>query len=218
MKKLELLLEDTTTALQKCAHCHKLFTRSQREWQKCSKVKVVQIDAIGQTHQKHTVDKSWDTNKFVQFMRSTKKLEWPMIFWKMYASIVDFECVGCDERFEGTTLNMCSYHPVKSFFGYNQNMGFYSCCYAESQRFKVRDQRGGCKTRPHIVEGDLESNFDYWTIYKQRTDCCEPYIFEKSHYGTGTASEVCNNPCGVDIKNCLSSLMKDFRQEVFGDD
>jgi len=72
-------------------------------------------------------------------MRSTKKLEWPMIFWKMYASIVDFECVGCDERFEGTTLNMCSYHPVKSFFGYNQNMGFYSCCYAESQRFKVRD-------------------------------------------------------------------------------
>lgn len=50
-----------------------------------------------------------------------KKMEWPVIFWKIFATLVDFECTECHQQFPGNKLNHCSFHLSKAFFGYNQN-------------------------------------------------------------------------------------------------
>ena len=85
MKKLEQLFEEENNMLNKCANCNYLFSNNQKEWMYCPKANPF-IDAHGDPISKHSIDKLWDINKFVMFLRS-KNITWMEIFWKMFARL-----------------------------------------------------------------------------------------------------------------------------------
>lgn len=70
----------------------------------------------------HVADKDFELNKFVISLRS-KKIPWKDLFWKFFSCVLDFKCDHCDERFTGNRINACSYHPIRPFFTYGENIG-----------------------------------------------------------------------------------------------
>ena len=121
MKKLEILFQDSQNMLQRCAHCSSLFTSSQRRWQLCDKGQIF-VDAHGEIASPHVADKGFELNKFVLSLRA-KKIPWKDLFWKLFACVIEFHCIECDQKFTGNRLNQCSYHPKRSFFNMNAEKG-----------------------------------------------------------------------------------------------
>lgn len=80
--------------MHRCAFCGKLFTLEQREWMQCKKAKIF-IDFHGSVIAKHVVDRSWEINKFVSFIREKYHLSWRRIYWKIWAHTVTMECSVC---------------------------------------------------------------------------------------------------------------------------
>ena len=98
MKKLEAHFNEHP--LSRCVHCNQLFTKAQRDWQECPNARTF-VDAHGQAKRYHTVDSEWDLNRFVTFLRNTKKLEWQTLYWKLVACTLTYECERCDRNFAG---------------------------------------------------------------------------------------------------------------------
>lgn len=86
MKKLEFLFDDENNMLNRCANCSGLFSHSQRDWMVCPKGDVY-IDCFGQEQRKHKIDRLWDINKFVEYLRKGRQITWQEIFWKMFARL-----------------------------------------------------------------------------------------------------------------------------------
>ena len=119
MKKLELIFEDESNVLNRCIYCNQLYTNAQREWMQCSKAKIF-IDFHGSVIAQHISDRAWDVNKFVMYLRQ-KQVPWKEIFWKLYAHLHDFDCSTCDQKFVGSEMNYCSFHPMASKFNFGSN-------------------------------------------------------------------------------------------------
>ena len=68
MKKLELVFEDESNLIMKCAYCSQLYTSKQREWMVCPKAKIF-IDFHGTVIAQHVSDRNFDINKFVMYLR-----------------------------------------------------------------------------------------------------------------------------------------------------
>jgi len=142
MKKLELLFADSDNLLNRCAHCNQLFTNTQRKWQVCDKAQIF-VDAHGQVKATHVADRNFELNKFVISLRA-KKVSWKDLFWKLFACVLDFKCIDCNERFTGDKLNHCHYHTKEPFYTYGTNKGSYLCCNTETQRFSTGHPERGC--------------------------------------------------------------------------
>lgn len=121
MKKLELLFADSDNLLNRCAHCSQLFTNLQRKWMVCEKAQIF-VDAHGEVKASHVADRNFELNKFVISLRA-KKVSWKDLFWKLFACVLDFKCVTCNERFTGNRINHCNYHPKQQFYTYGTNKG-----------------------------------------------------------------------------------------------
>jgi DNA-directed RNA polymerase subunit RPC12/RpoP len=100
MNKLHLLLEDESAHLYKCSYCTKLFTQQQQEKFGCPKAKIF-IDYHGSVIAKHMLDRSFDSKKFITFLKNSLKYTWRQIYWKIYSHTIDFECKTCDKPFNG---------------------------------------------------------------------------------------------------------------------
>jgi len=103
MKKLEILFQDSQNLLSRCAHCSSLFTSSQKRWQLCPKGQIF-VDAHGELSAPHVADKAFELNKFVLSLRA-KKIPWKDLFWKLFACVIEFQCISCESKFTGSTLN-----------------------------------------------------------------------------------------------------------------
>lgn len=89
MKKLEMMLEDESNMLHRCAYCNQLFNMGHREWMVCSKAKIF-IDFHGNVIAQHVADQQWDINKFIAYMRNSHNLNWKDIYWKIFARTLKF--------------------------------------------------------------------------------------------------------------------------------
>jgi hypothetical protein len=49
-------------------------------------------------------------------------------------------------------------------------------------------------------------------------DVCEPFKYSKMHYGTSSKAEIINNPFGVNMETCLSTLIREFMTQNMGDE
>lgn len=107
--------------LQRCAHCGCLFTSSQKRWQLCERGQIL-VDAHGELMSPHVADKAFELNKFVLSLRA-KKIPWRDLFWKLFACVIEFQCLTCNHKFTGNKLNQCSFHPKRSFFNMNTDKG-----------------------------------------------------------------------------------------------
>ena len=114
MKKLEIFFE--SNYLHRCTNCSALFTKAQRKWQECPGAREY-IDAHGNAKHLHTLDAKWDLNKFVLYLRNTKKIEWPAIYWKLVAAATTYDCLRCEKPFAANTMNQCDYHLSVPFEG-----------------------------------------------------------------------------------------------------
>jgi hypothetical protein len=148
VKKLELLLEDENNSLFRCIYCNKLFTRGQKPWMVCSKANIF-IDFHGRVIAEHVADRSWDTNKFIHYLRQQCALSWREIYWKIWARLHTLHCAVCDRRFVVAEFGHCSYHAQKPRFGSGSNRGMYPCCNAPAIRFDTALKTYGCQAANH---------------------------------------------------------------------
>lgn len=99
----------------------------------CPNAKIF-IDFHGHVIAQHVADRFFDLNGFIQFMNNQKTVKWKDIYWKIWARLINFECVKCESKFVGSELSYCRYHPStvsqgqKPKFQYGSNKGTYPCC------------------------------------------------------------------------------------------
>lgn len=80
------------------------------------------IDFHGTVIAKHVADRYWDMNRFIQFLRK-EGVAWKEIYWKIWGRLQSFECKTCNQRFIGSNLLHCSFHPQHPKFQYSSNVG-----------------------------------------------------------------------------------------------
>ena len=117
----------------------------------CPKAKIF-IDFHGDVIQQHQSDRAWDVNKFVMYLRQ-KQVPWREIFWKLYAKLEIFDCAECGQKFTGSEINHCSFHPMSPRFNFGHNAGVYPCCSAEALRFSTCGVKSGCTSKNHTLKG-----------------------------------------------------------------
>lgn len=153
LKKLEQLLEQNEHCLYKCQLCQNVFAKKHHEWLPCTKAKLY-IDFRGKVHAKHSIDDSWNVNKYL--IQLKRAMPWRDVYWKVWGTLHSLACKRCNARFPVCEMNHCSYHPDKPVFESGTNIGVYPCCKSQALRF---DSSGamviGCTARNHVVTPTL---------------------------------------------------------------
>ena len=183
IKKLELLLEDENNSLFRCVYCNKLFTRAQKAWMVCAKAKIF-IDFHGNVIAEHVADRSWDSNKFISFLRHQGSLSWREVYWKIWARLTTLHCAVCDHNFVAAEVGHCSYHSQNPKFGSGTNRGVYACCNAPAIRFDTALKTYGCQAKMHELSAVGASPADK-VLMKKILDrahiIAEPFISEHNY-------------------------------------
>lgn len=124
MKKLEDLLDEENNLMHRCFYCNTLFTNKQRSWMTCSKAEIF-IDFHGSVIAQHVADRNFDLSRFINYLQEKKQLSWRDIYWRIWARLMEFDCVSCESKFVGAELAHCSYHPQNPRFNAGSNVGRY---------------------------------------------------------------------------------------------
>lgn len=156
MKKLELLLEDESNVLFRCAYCNKLYTRSQKAWMICTKAKLF-IDFHGNVIAEHVADRNWEINKFIHFLRQQGGLSWRETYWKIWSHLITLHCGICDRNFVGAEIWHCSFHSQRAKFNNGSNKGDYPCCKAPAIRFDTALKYSGCCAKSHELSNSWKT-------------------------------------------------------------
>eukprot|EP00742_Colponemidia_sp_Colp-10_P012057 GILJ01013485.1.p1 GENE.GILJ01013485.1~~GILJ01013485.1.p1 ORF type:complete len:740 (+),score=117.42 GILJ01013485.1:42-2261(+) len=166
-KKVEQLLEELSSsqrALSKCAQCSQLFTAAQRSALVCPEAKIF-IDFHGRVVSQHIADRNWHVNQFIQELVAAG-VGWKEIYWRIWSICFDFDCTSCKQRFIGSDLFRCSYHPEIPLFTAGSNAGIYPCCQATAIRFDTSVKRHGCRYKSHIVRPEDSVTQSFQTLVK----------------------------------------------------
>lgn len=123
MKKLELLLEDVPkNLLYRCVNCSQILASKYFQLLDCPRAKP-RIDVNGQLRATHLLEKTWETKKFINFVRETYRISWREIFWKVWGYVNGFKCKVCDNFFLMAHHDHCTYHPMKPLYDKSPNEG-----------------------------------------------------------------------------------------------
>lgn len=106
------------------------------------------IDFHGNVIAEHVVDRNWDYNKFISFLKS-QGFAWKDIYWKLWGRLISYDCLSCGEHFVGAELHHCSFHPMDPKFSIGSNIGHYQCCNQQAMRFDPSIKKRGCKATGH---------------------------------------------------------------------
>ena len=91
MKRVESLLENKSNVLNCCSECGKIYNRSFNKLLKCQKSKP-HIDFHGNVISYHKPSTTWKMKNYVQNMRSSKKMEWRSLYWKLWGMFHLMKC------------------------------------------------------------------------------------------------------------------------------
>lgn len=149
------------------------------------------------------------------FLRQ-KQIGWQEIFWKMFARLQEFKCVGCDKKFVGAEMNHCSSHPESPNFLFQENFARYPCCYQRASRFNTYLPEKGCNAIKHRIKvgsprktvAQRAKNFDL--IMEHIKMCCEPFYFVKVDTITLESAVKPLNPDQIDEDKSLLNLVAQF--------
>lgn len=186
-KKLALLLDDDNNSLYRCVYCNKLFTLSQRSWMVCPKACGF-IDFHGTVIAEHVADRSWDTRKFLGYLKQSCGLTWREIYYKIWSHLVTLHCGECDQNFVGAEIGHCAHHSQKARFGSGSNNGAYLCCGAPAIRFDTALRTDGCTARDHTLAASWKTAENvqlYKELMKRYHIIAEPFLSEhryNEHY------------------------------------
>jgi hypothetical protein len=116
MKKLEILLEDLPkNALYRCVRCNQILPGKFFQNLECAKAEP-RIDALGRLRVTHLLEHTWETKKFINFVRETYRISWREIFWKVWSHLNGFWCRTCNKFFLFSQISSCTFHPKKAWF------------------------------------------------------------------------------------------------------
>jgi len=75
----------------------------QQEYLVCSKAykNGIFIDYKGRLIVKHVVDRSFDVKKFFLHLKKARNMSWKEIFYKIYSFTFLFNCLSCNQYFNG---------------------------------------------------------------------------------------------------------------------
>ena len=101
MKRVESLLENKGkkgNVLQCCSECGKVYSKKFEKQLTCKNARSY-IDFHGNVISHHKPLSTWKMRSYVQNMRSSKKLEWRNLYWKLWGMFHLLKCTTCDEYF-----------------------------------------------------------------------------------------------------------------------
>ena len=151
MKSVEKLLENKKNVLQCCSECGKIYSKSYENILTCKKSRPY-IDFHGNVISNHTPLTTWKMRSYVQNMRSSKKMEWRLLYWKLYGMFHILKCIECNDYFPICEFGHCVYHPKEPVFGNGLNRGEYNCCGELALRFDTTMRKSGCRAKNHTPE------------------------------------------------------------------
>ena len=114
MMKLEILMEKEAKSLQRCIYCNTLYQEDLMDQFENSTSCVrnqISIDYNGAVKVDHIADRSFEMNKFILHLKSSKKLSWKQIYYKILSFTKMFECTDCGQTVSGPYLKHCKFHP-----------------------------------------------------------------------------------------------------------
>ncbi|KAL0207005.1 hypothetical protein P9112_012716 [Eukaryota sp. TZLM1-RC] len=149
LKKLQLLC-DSETSLAKCKCCGEVFsTRFINELLCFDSIGFV--DFRGKKLTRHEVDDSFDVNQWFFELKSSQKLSWRDIYWKVFGLLTVFDCSTCGQTFSLSLLNHCRYHPMAP------SHSVYPCCNTSASSL---NDVSGCCTRNHTFADDQKAHIN----------------------------------------------------------
>jgi len=151
MKHVEKLLENKQNVLQCCSECGKIYSKNDEKLLTCKKARPY-IDFHGNVISNHKPLITWKMRSYVQNMRSSKKMEWRSLYWKLWGMFHLMRCTTCNEYFPACEYGHCVYHPEKATFSTGSNRGVHSCCGTTALRFDTTMRKTGCRAKNHTPE------------------------------------------------------------------